>query len=109
MHIGQRTQQANYQLNGRVLQKSTQEDLGIEVSSNLKFSAHAAKIAAKANSRLGIIKRNFTVLSEEILVPLYLTFVRPILVSILVEGHQIFGKGPKKCNKVRSGVRVVVL
>ncbi|KAK3870680.1 hypothetical protein Pcinc_024102 [Petrolisthes cinctipes] len=55
-------------------------DLGIEVSFNLKFSAHAAKIAAKANSRLGIIKRNFTVLlSEEILVPLYLALVRPIL------------------------------
>ncbi|KAK3878850.1 hypothetical protein Pcinc_016538 [Petrolisthes cinctipes] len=56
-----------------------EKDLGIEVSSNLKFSAHAAKIAAKDNSRLGIIKRNFTVLSEEILVLLYLALVHPIL------------------------------
>ena len=80
MHIGHRNQQADYQLNGKTLQKSTQEkDLGIEVSSNLKFSAHIAKISAKANSRLGIIKRTFPDLREEILIPLYFSLVRPIL------------------------------
>ncbi|KAK3884088.1 hypothetical protein Pcinc_011624 [Petrolisthes cinctipes] len=42
-------------------------------------SEHIAKVAAKANSRLGIIKRNFVILSGEILVPLYLFMVRPIL------------------------------
>ena len=36
-------------------------------------------ITAKANSRVGIIKRNFSVLSKEILVPLYLSLVCPIL------------------------------
>ncbi|XP_076055284.1 uncharacterized protein LOC143033681 [Oratosquilla oratoria] len=36
-------------------------------------------IAAKANSRLGIIKRNFTYMDREILLPLYKALVRPIL------------------------------
>lgn len=80
MHIGLHNQQADYHLNQRLLQKTTQErDLGIIVSADLKSSIHVSRVAAKANSRLGIIKRNFTVLSKDILVPLYLSLVRPIL------------------------------
>ncbi|KAK4306932.1 hypothetical protein Pmani_021286 [Petrolisthes manimaculis] len=78
MHIGYNNQQADYHLNDTVLQKTSEEkDLGILVSRDLKPSAHVAKIAAKANSRLGIIRRNFTFPSKEIVVPLYLS--RPIL------------------------------
>ena len=80
MHIGRSNQQAHYQLNGSRLEKSTQEkDLGIIVTNDLKSSAHVTTVAAKANSRLGIIKRNFSVLSRDILLPLYLSLVRPIL------------------------------
>lgn len=80
MHIGHNNQQADYQLKGNTLQKTTQEkDLGIIVSNNLKSSEHVATVAAKANSRLGVIKRNFSVLTKEILVPLYLSLVRPIM------------------------------
>ena len=56
MHIGRSNQQVNYQLNESRLNKSTQEkDLGIIVASDLKPSAHVTTIAARANSRLGII------------------------------------------------------
>ncbi|KAK4305922.1 hypothetical protein Pmani_022196 [Petrolisthes manimaculis] len=80
MHIGHDNQGNDYQLGGVTLQKSsTENDLGITISSDLKSSAHVAKVAAKANSRLGIIKRNFTVLDKEIILPLYLSLVRPIL------------------------------
>ena len=57
----------------------TEKDLGITVSNNLTSSAHVGLITAKANNRVGIIKRNFSVLSKEILVPLYLSLVCPIL------------------------------
>lgn len=80
MHIGYHNQQADYYLSQRQLQKTTQErDLGITVSASLKSSEHVSKIAAKANSRLGIIKRNFSVLSRDVLLPLYLSLVRPTL------------------------------
>ena len=80
MHVGHNNQQAEYHLKGATLNKSSQEKhLGITVSNNLKFSAHVAMITVKANSRVGIIKRNFSVLSKEILVPLYLSLVHPIL------------------------------
>ncbi|KAK3895087.1 hypothetical protein Pcinc_001182 [Petrolisthes cinctipes] len=59
--------------------KTTEErDLGILVSCDLKPSQHVAKVAAKANSRLAIIKRNF-IRDREILVPLYLSLVRPVM------------------------------
>ncbi|KAK4314500.1 hypothetical protein Pmani_014205 [Petrolisthes manimaculis] len=80
MHISHDNQGNDYQLGGVTLQKSsTENDLGITISSDLKSSAHVAKVAAKANNRLGIIKRNFTVHDKEIILPLYLSLVRPIL------------------------------
>lgn len=80
MHIGHNNRRNAYQLDGVTLEKSNEEkDLGIIISSDLKSTKHVAKITAKANSRLGIIKRNFSVLNKEILLPLYLSLVRPIL------------------------------
>ena len=72
MHIGHRKPRNDYQLQGITLEKSDLEkDLVVFVSSDLKPSAHVAKIAAKANARVGLIKRTFT--------SLYTTLVRPIL------------------------------
>ncbi|XP_076038459.1 uncharacterized protein LOC143023741 [Oratosquilla oratoria] len=80
MHFGHGNPRTNYKLGERNLDKSTVEkDLGVFVSTDLKSSTHAAMIAAKANSRLGIIKRNFTYMDREILLALYKALVRPIL------------------------------
>ena len=80
MHIGHSNARNYYQLQGITLEKSDLEkDLGVFVSSDLKPSAHVAKIAAKANARVGLIKRTFTYLDREIFTSLYTTLVRPIL------------------------------
>lgn len=66
MHIGHNNHHVDYQLNGAVPQKTTQQkDLGNVVTRNFKWSVHVTKVAAKANSQLGIIKRNFLMLSRE--------------------------------------------
>ena len=77
MHIGH----SNPRNTSRItLEKSDLEkDLGVFVSSDLKPSAHVAKIAAKANARVGLIKRTFTYMDREIFTSLYTTLVRPIL------------------------------
>ena len=70
MHIGRSNQQADYQLNGSTLGKSSQEkDLGIVVANDLKSSVHVTTVSVKANS----------VLTKDILLPLYLSLVCPIL------------------------------
>ena len=48
-------------MNGVVLECDTEEkDLGVTFDADLKFSTHIRNIAAKANSRVGIIKRTFS-------------------------------------------------
>lgn len=80
MHFGYGNPRNDYKLGESDLEKSALEkDLGVYVSADLKSSAHVAKVAAKANSRLGIIKRNFEYLDREIMLPLYKALVRPIL------------------------------
>ena len=80
MHIGRNNAGASYMLYGVDLMiTEVEKDLGILVSSNLKSSNHVAAVAAKANARLGIIKRSFEFLDKEIFLALYLTMVRPQL------------------------------
>ena len=61
-----------------VLGKTTEEkDLGIWISSDLKYAVQCEKAAKAANSALGLISRSFQYRTKTVLVPLYKTFVRP--------------------------------
>ena len=46
---------------------------------NLKFDEHVDSIVKKANRQLGIMARVFKARNVETIIPLYKTFVRPIL------------------------------
>ena len=80
IHFGHNNPETDYNLNGKPLEKSDEEkDLGIQVSKNFKFSNHVSKIAAKANSVLGRIRRTFTYFDIENVRLLYTSLVRPHL------------------------------
>ena len=80
LHFGHNNPEIEYTLNGNRLEKSEEEkDLGIFVSSSFKFSNHVGKIAAKANSILGRIRRTFTYLDVDNVRMLYTSLVRPHL------------------------------
>ena len=53
--------------------------MGIQVSKDFKFSNHIGKIASKANSILGRIRRTFTYLDTDNVRLLYTSLVRPHL------------------------------
>ena len=65
----------------RVTLKETEveKDLGVYIDNELSFKNHVAQITAKANRIVGIIRRSFDNLSEELFVQLYKSLVRPIL------------------------------
>ena len=69
-----------YQLCGHTLDHVSEEkDLGVIVDSQLSFISHIDAIVAKANSFLGLIRRNFQFLDASTLCTLYKSFVRPHL------------------------------
>ncbi len=53
--------------------------LGVTITSNLKFSQHCKEVAYKANKMLGFINRNFSFKNKDIILPMYISLVRPHL------------------------------
>ena len=56
-----------------------EKDLGVHIDNELKFSEHIHTSVKKANSVLGIIKRNFVNFDSKTLCQLYKSLVRPLL------------------------------
>jgi hypothetical protein len=80
MHIGANNLQEEYFMDGKQLEKISEEkDLGVIVSSNFKVSNQCIKAAKKGNQILGLIRRTITCRSKEIIVRLYKSLVRPHL------------------------------
>ena len=63
----------------RLAETEAERDLGVTIDNKLSFKNHIAQATAKANSRLGVIRRSFDFLTEKTFVQLYKSMVRPIL------------------------------
>ena len=53
-----------------------EKDIGIIVSDDLKWEKHCSAAVSKSNRILGMIKRNFTDRSKEVIIPLYTSLIR---------------------------------
>ena len=58
---------------------SCEKDIGVYIDEHLTFETHIVTKVNKANSVMGIIRRSFTFLDEEMFVLLFRALVRPIL------------------------------
>uniref|UniRef100_K7EYK2 Reverse transcriptase domain-containing protein n=2 Tax=Pelodiscus sinensis TaxID=13735 RepID=K7EYK2_PELSI len=80
MHIGKNNPNYTYSMMGANLATTNQErDLGVIVDSSLKTSTQSAAAVKKANRMLGIIRKGIENKTQNILLPLYKTMVRPHL------------------------------
>jgi ribonucleases P/MRP protein subunit RPP40 len=80
MHMGKNNREAEYKMGPSILKKSKREkDLGIIIENSGKTSEQCATAVKKANSVLGMIKRNITFKSKGVIVKLYKSLVRPRL------------------------------
>ena len=80
LSIGSKNINFTYNMKGKPLNKTNeQKDLGVKISSNLKFSKQCSESSKKANKVLGLISRSFDYKSKEVILPLYKSLVRPHL------------------------------
>ena len=80
MHIGDRNPQASYSLFDNEIQSVDQEeDLGIIVSKDLKFTKQSIKVEKKAQKLIGYIKRQFKYRNKDTVLQLFTSLVRPHL------------------------------
>ncbi|XP_076068436.1 uncharacterized protein LOC143040877 [Oratosquilla oratoria] len=80
MHVGRENPGHSYTLAGVQLNTTTSEkDLGVTITSDLRPGTHVSKVAAKANQMLGRIRSTFTYMNIEMFKSLYLGLVRPLM------------------------------
>ncbi len=80
LHVGTKKQKFDHKMNGVKLDSvQCVKDLGVSIASNLEFFRQCKDAAGKANRMLGFINRNFSFKNKDIIVPLYISLVRPHL------------------------------
>ncbi|KAF7241624.1 Monoacylglycerol lipase ABHD2 [Varanus komodoensis] len=80
LHLGHRNSCHKYRLGDKWLESSTCErDLGVLVDCRLNMSQQCDAMVKRANATLGCIARSVASRSREVLLPLYMTLVRPQL------------------------------
>ncbi|MCP3679103.1 MAG: reverse transcriptase family protein [Gammaproteobacteria bacterium] len=78
--VGSANKKYKYKMMGNNIESVSQvRDLGVTITSNLKFSQQCNEVSLRANRMLGFIKRNFVFKSKDIIIPLYQSLVRPHL------------------------------
>ena len=80
LHYGRNNPLHEYTMNDNPLANDIYEkDLGITFDDGLRFSQHIRQMVAKANGRVGMLKRNFTSINKSIFLPIYKALIRPLL------------------------------
>ena len=80
LHIGQANAKTSNLMNNTVLLSTEREtDVGVIVSSDMKVSEQCGIAARKGNQILGLIRRNIAYRDKRLIIPLYLSLVRPHL------------------------------
>ncbi len=72
LHVGTRNQKFYYEMNAVKLDSvQCVKNLGVSITSNLKFSQQCKDATIKASRILGFINRNFSFENKDIILPLY--------------------------------------
>ncbi|KAJ3666534.1 hypothetical protein Zmor_001973 [Zophobas morio] len=78
LHIGSNNPHKSYYLNGIELQSVKQRDLGVIISSDLKWASHIGAVVKKVNSLRYLVAISFKNIYPALLERIYKSYVRPI-------------------------------
>ena len=109
MHIGFNNPKETYTLNNNVLNETKLEkDLGVFISCDLKPSQHVAKVAARANKIIGLVKKNFEYLDAETILSIHCSMIRPILEYAVQSWCPYLAKDIEELEKIQHRVTKLV-
>ncbi len=78
LQVGTKNKKYEYEMSGVKLESvHCVKDFDVTITSNLRFSQHCKEAACKANRMLGFINRNFSFKNKDIILPMYISLVRP--------------------------------
>ncbi len=81
LQLGTRNHKYEYERTGVKLESvQCVKDLGVTITSNLKFSQHCKDIACKDNRMLGLININFSFKTKNIILPMYVCLATPHII-----------------------------
>ncbi len=100
LQVGTRNKKYEYEISGVKFEcVQCVKDLGVTIVLNLKFSLYCKETAYKANRMLDFINRNFSFKNKDIILPMYISLVRPHLEYAV----QFLVTSPcKRLSKIRS-------
>ena len=109
MHIGTNNPKERYTLNNNLLNETKLEkDLGVFISCDLKPSQHVAKVAARANKIIGLVKKIFDYIDAETIMSIHCTMIRPILEYAVQSWCPYLAKDINELEKVQHRVTKLV-
>ncbi len=82
LQVGTRNQKFDYEMiDTKIESVQCVKDLGVTFAPSLKYSQQCKEPASKINRKLGFINRNFSFKNKDVILPLYISLVRPHLES----------------------------
>jgi len=103
LHFGSHNSRLDYSLDGNRLENSVEErDLGVIINQNLKSDSQVNQVAVKAHRILGMIYRTIENKTKDIILPLYLSLVRPHLEYCVQAWSPHYYKDINKIEKVQK-------
>ncbi|CAM5112624.1 unnamed protein product [Eretmochelys imbricata] len=109
LHLGWRNPMHCYRLGIKWLGSSSAEkDLGVTVDEKLDMSQQCALVAKKANGILGCTSRDIASRSRDVIIPLYLTLVRPHLVYCVQFWAPHYKKDVEKLENVQRRATKII-
>ena len=84
MHLGKTSLEAQYYMEVDkckipVQEVESEKDLGVRIDSGLNFKLHIGEVVRKANRMLGLVRRSFKFVTQDVFLNLYKTLIRPLL------------------------------
>ena len=99
-----------YNLNGNILQVVHEEkDLGVLITDDLKFSHHCKEARKKALKMLGVIQRNVSYKSKDVMKRLYCAFIRPHLEYCRQACYSSFKKDERSLERIQRRATKMII